>query len=330
MKIYQTINIGNEFEKIEEEIEKLQGYNIYGLRFNLCKYSYDDLENAINNILKYIEKYCCQYHFAFDLPYPKNKSRIVGYSIDNDRIFEKHEYTITRNIKNSEQTNIIYMDEQTLFNEKNRILYYGDGEGAFEVIEIKNDTIVVKALNTFQIHKQKSITCGDLSNRHICFKVVKKILNIKLKYNPIFFFSFVENKEQILEFKNSFRDKKNCFDIISKIESVNDRTKIKEIINESSGALLARGDMAMLLPMIEMLNICRFVTKECLKSDKRIFLATDVLSSLNMRKIPTRADIIDIQVALEMGCTDVIIPYGFKEKGDFIKYIEYFSSTSSE
>lgn len=323
MKIYQTINIGLEFKNVEKEIKLLDDYQIYGIRFNLCKYSYEELLVACYKILNTIKKFDSRYHFIFDLPYPQNKSRINGFTIVGGEIVEGNRYKIANKAYTKSYRDVIFTDPNTIFNISKGILYYGDGEGAFKVIDYNEQCINVEALNTFQIHLQKSITCGRVSNEEKCYNAVEEIVRSELNMAPLFLLSFVEEETQILRFRKNITSNQK-YGIISKIENVYEPEKIERIIKSSDGALLARGDMALLNPITKIIDICRNTSKQCLAEQKRLFLATDVLSSLGTRKFPSRADLIDLGVAFEIGCTDVIIPYGFKAKSEFINYIEYF------
>lgn len=328
MKIYQTINIGNKYEALEKEIQLLSSMEIDGIRFNLCKYSYDEISEACENILPIIRAYSNRYHFIFDLPYPSNKSRIVSFNIPEGMVKEGQVYYIRKyKEEEKEQPNTIYVQIEA-FEEKileQGILYYGDGECAFTINKIENAQIEVTATGDFKIHLNKAIMCGLIYNEQKNYEVANKILSSDCVKHPLFLLSFVTNKEQIDKFREQVSSLQD-YGIISKIEAVSDGETIKEIIEASDGGLLARGDMALLNPITEIMNISRFVSKYCVNEDKRLFLATDVLTSLARSGFPNRADIVDLCFAKELECTDVIIPYGYKQKELFIKYINMFFS----
>lgn len=326
MNIYQTINISDNYKMLEKEISRLSYLNIKGIRFNLCKYNYENIETACSQILSIIKNYKDQYDFLFDLPYPKNKSRIISHNISSELIIGGHEYYIVNRLLKEKKKNNTIMVDIIKFDEKafetDRI-YYGDGEGIFEIEEFFEDRLKVIAVNNFEIHKEKAISCGLNENVELSLKIAKKIIESDSVKKATFLLSFVKNAKEIEIFKNAmqYNDKYN---IIAKIEAIGDEESIKKIISASDGALLARGDMALLNPINRVMDICECVSRYTCLEKKRLFLATDILSSLSKNGFPSRADIIDLCFAAKIQCSEVIIPYGYKKKREFIKYIYQF------
>ena len=89
---------------------------------------------------------------------------------------------------------------------------------------------------------------------------------------------------------------------------------IEDIINVCDGVMVARGDLALYSTMNRyFFNKSKIV--DCAREEnKRLFIATDILSSLEHKNFPNRADLCDLHHIVEKK------PYGIILKSDFFYY----------
>ncbi len=110
--------------------------------------------------------------------------------------------------------------------------------------------------------------------------------------------SFVRNKNDILNFRDSVKDRLPNCKIIAKIENRQGIKNIDEIIAVSDGIMIARGDMGVSLPIYEIAVIQKMIIRKCNHMKKFAITATQMLESMTDNLRPTRAEVTDVANAL--------------------------------
>lgn len=304
MKIYETINCYDDKEELRECIRAISNLNIAGIRFNLSK-ARGKLKEAFDNIKSVLEETNIQGEVLLDLAYPRCKPRIVGSNFEN-QIVENEQYYIL------EETKDYAVDEKCIFmenicfdlKEKGEVLYYADGLGGFEVMDVLDDCVVVKALNSFSINNKKSISLST-QKADLDFSVINSFLNGMRERRIYFILAFVEDAKDIETFRSAVS---GAYSIVSKIESTSGVMNIDQIAKSSQGLLIARGDLAMHADYSCLFEYTNDIFAVAKKYDRELFCATDVLLSLEQNFLPNRAEIIDVSYNMMMGCDNFILP----------------------
>jgi pyruvate kinase len=86
--------------------------------------------------------------------------------------------------------------------------------------------------------------------------------------------------------------------IISKIEDQSGVTNLAEIIDESDGIMVARGDLGVEINVASLPNVQRKIVKLCAEKGTRVIVATHLLESMIENPIPTRAEVTDVANAI--------------------------------
>jgi len=107
--------------------------------------------------------------------------------------------------------------------------------------------------------------------------------------------SFAESAGQIRKIRKMVGKKAK---IISKIENGKGIKKIDELIRESYGIMVARGDLGRNIPIEKVPIFQKVIIKKCNKSMKMAVTATEMLLSMTKRKIPERAEVSDVANAV--------------------------------
>ena len=89
--------------------------------------------------------------------------------------------------------------------------------------------------------------------------------------------------------------------IISKIENKLALINLDEIIEKSDLLLLDRGDISKEIPAEKIPFIQQYILKQCRKSNKGVFVATNLLESMILNRKPTKAEVQDITNAVVNG-----------------------------
>lgn len=126
----------------------------------------------------------------------------------------------------------------------------------------------------------------------------------KLEYVAL---SFVGSASDIIELKKFIKEKGGNQKVIAKIERKIGYQNLQEIIKESDGIMVARGDLGNEFPLEEIPFIQHHIIKECNKAGKMVIVATQMLLSMMHNPIPTRAEVSDIAYAILDGADCIML-----------------------
>ncbi|HIH35759.1 MAG TPA: pyruvate kinase, partial [Methanosphaera sp.] len=121
--------------------------------------------------------------------------------------------------------------------------------------------------------------------------------------------SFVNTREDVVEARNIIDKAGGDTLIISKIESRMGIENIDDIIDESDGIMVARGDLGVNVPMEELPMLQKKIIRKCRQKGKFAIVATEMLASMYENPRPTRAEVSDIANAILDG-TDCVMLSG--------------------
>lgn len=310
MNIIQTINCGTDKTQLEEYFEVLQKLEISHLRFNLCKYS-EDVFTVIDNIFDAMNRvFTGDVNLYFDLPYPRNKTRIIEYSMTDGQIYKNQFYNIFAKNSKAERLDdneYIVMDIESFEKESltvGKVVYFGDGQGSFGVEEIADQLILVRAISDFKIYYNKAITIG-LNEMTLPDEMIENISE-KFKMNVSFFLSFLENRNELEILRSKYG---STYTFVPKIEYIKNKSNLSEVIDSANGVMIARGDLFLLNSFRHAIEYYKLICDECSAKNKDIYVATDIMKSLENREFPSRADILDIVQVQKMGAAYIILSF---------------------
>ena len=120
--------------------------------------------------------------------------------------------------------------------------------------------------------------------------------------------SFVSTKDDAValrEFLNAHGGEH--IDIIAKIENRSGVDNIEQICEACEGIMIARGDLGVEIPFVEVPAIQKLLINKCRMLGKRVITATEMLESMIQNPRPTRAEISDVANAVYDGTSCVML-----------------------
>lgn len=128
--------------------------------------------------------------------------------------------------------------------------------------------------------------------------------------------SFVRKAEHVRAVREVIREAGGDQPIIAKIENRQGVQHLEEIVQESDGVMVARGDLGVHIPPEEVPLVQKQIIQMCNRYGKPVITATQMLESMVQNPRPTRAEVTDVATAIFDG-TDAIMLSGETAMGRF-------------
>lgn len=107
--------------------------------------------------------------------------------------------------------------------------------------------------------------------------------------------SFVRTAKDIADVRALVKlvDPESPIKLIAKIEDKQALANIYDIIRDSDGIMIARGDLGIEVPIEELPGLQKNIIKRCYLAGKPVIVATQMLESMTEKPYPTRAEVTD-------------------------------------
>mgnify|MGYP004609615473 FL=1 len=214
----------------------------------------------------------------------------------------------------------------------NNVLKINDGLIELKIIDKEINYLLCEVINGGFIEDGKGVNVGIHLN--IPFLRTKDIEDIKLANElniDYLALSKVSSYEDVLSVNDMLINLGNDhIAIISKIENEHALDEVDEIIKNSEGIIVARGDLGVELPMERLPKIQKMIINKCHIAGKISVVATELLSSMENVTRPTRAEVADIANAVLEG-TDAVMLSGETTIGNYpVQSLEIMSKIIEE
>lgn len=132
--------------------------------------------------------------------------------------------------------------------------------------------------------------------------------------------SFVRNPEDIRDLKRRIKSTNHMAKVIAKIEMPQAIANLRDIIVESDGVMIARGDLGVEMPVEAVPLIQKDIINKCLHRAKPVIVATQMMESMIDRTKPNRSEITDVANAVLEG-TDAVMLSGETATGKYPRLV---------
>jgi pyruvate kinase len=305
-KIVATIGPASDTYEAMVELVKA-GVNVF--RLNFSHGSHENKAGIIENIRKINKTLPYNIAILADLQGPKLR---VG-EIENNALEinpgDKLTFTNTKCIGTKER---IYVSYTGLHNDvvPGNIIMIDDGKLEVRVTKVlPNNDVEVKVQMGGILSSKKGLNLPDtkislpaLTEKDLAdldFMIGQNVDWIAL--------SFVREVKDIIGLKDILKERKSKAKVIAKIEKPEAVTNIRDIIIESDGIMIARGDLGVELPIEKVPLIQKEIIRKCMHRAKPVIVATQMMESMIERIKPNRSEITDVANAVLEGADALML-----------------------
>ena len=298
-KIIGTIGPASESE---EMLTKLMNAGLNVCRINFSHGGYEENAEKIATIKRVRKNLNVPISMALDTKGPEIRTGKLESGDEKVTIEEGQEFTFVHDdiIGNNTKATLSYKELYKDVKPGSTILV-DDGAIEFRVKEVIGQDILCVAQNTGRLGSRKTMNIPDaiVELPALGEKDIKDITNgVKAGFDYIFA-SFVRRADDVRQIRKLLDDNGGQhIGIISKIESQEGIDKFEEILAESDGIMVARGDMGVEIPFYQVPIVQKHIIKRCNEVGKPVITATQMLESMTSNPRPTRAEVSDVANAV--------------------------------
>ncbi|MCL2407360.1 MAG: pyruvate kinase [Defluviitaleaceae bacterium] len=287
-------------------------------RLNFSHGTHEDHLEVINNIKQIRKEMGQPVAILLDTKGPEIRLKTF-----EDGIIELHagdEFTLTtRDVPGTRSIVAVSYEHLPRNVQPGTLIMVDDGLIELKAVTVTNTDIICAVVVGGELSNRKGVNLPGVSV-DMPFISEKDKADLRFAYEhdvDYIALSFVRSAEDVLQTKSylaSFGLPRS--QLISKIENAEGVNNIDEIIRESDGIMVARGDMGVEIPFEDLPKIQKDLIQKCYSAGKRVITATQMLESMIKSPRPTRAEITDIANAIHDG-TSAIMLSGETAKGDY-------------
>ncbi|MBN2462709.1 MAG: pyruvate kinase [Dehalococcoidia bacterium] len=242
-----------------------------------------------------------------DLPGPKNRTgKLKGGSIE---LKENSDFILTtREILGNENRVSVDLPYLPSTVKPGDIVFLDDGAIELKVTDISDTDVTCQVLTGGILGEDKGINVPGVTRdtptiteddwNHLLFGLKHDVDFVAL--------SFTREAKDILMVRKFLQKNKKAPAIIAKIERREALDNLDEILAAADGAMVARGDLGIEIPIQKVPIAQRKIIQKCNHLGKPVIVATQMLESMVNAPRPTRAEVSDIANAIFNG-TDAIM-----------------------
>ena len=293
----------------EETLIKMckEGMNV--ARLNFSHGTHEDHQEKIDLIKKVRQKLGLPIAIMLDTKGPEYRIKTFKDKKVTLNDGDTFVFTVDDVVGDNTRVSVNYDHLMEDLSEGDRILV-NNGLVIFEVDEIKGNDVVCKVITGGELSDRKSMSFPNKVMKHDYLSEQDKsdlLFGIKndVDFVAASFVSKLSDVKAIREFLDSNGGKD--IDVIAKIENRSGVDNIDVICTLADGIMVARGDLGVEIPFIEVPSIQKYLINKCRMLGKRVITATEMLESMIHNPRPTRAELSDVANAVYDGSSAIML-----------------------
>ncbi len=293
----------------DETLSKMCKAGMNVARLNFSHGTLEEHKQKIELVKRVREKLNMPIAIMLDTKGPEY--RIKTFENKHVRVEDGGKFTFTTKdiIGNNTIVGVNYEHLTDDLNPGDRILV-NNGLVIFEVDKIEGNEVVCTVIAGGELSDRKSMNFPNKVMTHeYLSEQDKEDLIFGIENDVDFVAASFVSKKQDVEDLRKFLDKNGGedIDIIAKIENRAGVDNIDEICEIADGIMVARGDLGVEIPFVEVPSIQKFLIQKCRLLGKRVITATEMLESMIQNPRPTRAEISDVANAVYDGSSAIML-----------------------
>ena len=198
-------------------------------------------------------------------------------------------------------------------------IFFDDGKMEVELKKVLNDKEVLIRVSlggTLLPKKGVNLPDSELTMPSLTPKDIEDlefIIDNNLDWVAL---SFVRKAIDITDLKKRIKARNSKIKVIAKIEMPEALKNIRDIIVESDGIMVARGDLGVEVPIEQVPIIQKDLIRKCMHRAKPVIVATQMMESMMERTKPNRSEVTDVANAVLEGA-DAVMLSGETAMGDY-------------
>ena len=305
-KIICTIGPASQNEEVLTKM-CLAGMNV--ARLNFSHGSYEEHEMKIELIKRVREKLDMPIAIMLDTKGPEY--RIKTFAQDSVTIPDGADFTFTVDDVEGDESRV-----SVTYKALNKDLKTGDtvtvnnGLVKFRVQEVVGSEVRCKCIVGGTLSNRKSMSFPNkvLSGPYLSEQDKADIIFGISHGVDYVAASFVSCKQDVLDIRQLLDENGGSdIEIVAKIENQAGVDNIEEICEVCGGIMIARGDLGVEIPFVEVPTVQKKLTKKCRMLGKRVITATEMMESMIHNPRPTRAEISDVANAVYDGTSCIML-----------------------
>ncbi len=305
-KIICTIGPASENEEILTRMCR-SGMNV--ARLNFSHGTHEEHQKKFDLIKQVREKLELPIAIMLDTKGPEY--RIGTFKDGKVKIEDGAEFTFTTDDIEGDETRVSVSYKRLIedLNVGDRILL-NNGLVIFEVVSLEGNDARCKVVVGGELSNRKSMNFPNKTmTQEYLSEADKADLLFGIKNDIDFVAASFISCEADIRAVRDFLDENGGqnIDIIAKIENRAGVDNIDEICKVADGVMVARGDLGVEIPFVEVPAIQKHLIKKCRMLGKRVITATEMLESMIYNPRPTSAEISDVANAVYDGSSAVML-----------------------
>jgi len=189
------------------------------------------------------------------------------------------------------------------------VLLLNDGQISLQVVRVEGTKVFTVVLVGGELGNSKGINRqgGGLSAGALTDKDradIKAAAGLKVDYLAV---SFARDAADMNEARALLRKAGGHGLLVAKIERAEAITNLEEVVGASDAVMVARGDLGVEMGFAELAGLQKQIIQEARHQNKVVITATQMMESMILNPVPTRAEVSDVANAVMDGSDAVML-----------------------